>query len=88
MLDGKELSKQIRMKKKNSLRPEMDYAGQEAVDPNAAWDAKQNAEVNEALDDPDHEAASDAEMGENESSQEIAQLKKSVARINKYFESL
>lgn len=88
MLDGKELSKQIRMKKKSSLRPEMDYAGQEAVDPNAAWDAKQNAEVNEVLDDPDHAPASKAEMGEHESSQELAQLKKSVARINKYFESL
>jgi hypothetical protein len=88
MLDGKELSKLIRMKKKDSLRPEMDYAGQEAVDPSAAWDAKMDSEVNVTLDDPDHEPASDSEMGEGESSQDIAQLKRSMARINKYFQSL
>ena len=88
MLDGKELSKLIRMKKKGALRQDMDYAGQEAVDPNEAWDAKQAAEVNEALGDPDHEPASDAEMGENESSQDVEQLKRSMARINRYFQSL
>ncbi len=85
---GKELSKQIRLKKKSSLRPDWDIAGQEAVDPNDAWDAKQNAEVNEALDEPDHEAASDAEMGENDSSQEKRSLKKIQARINAYFDKL
>lgn len=88
MLDGKELSKMIRMKKKDSLRPDMDDAGQEAVDPNAAWDSKQSAEVNEALDDPDHAPASPAEMGENESSQDIEELKRSVARMHKYFQGL
>jgi hypothetical protein len=88
MMDGKALSAAIRKRKKDSLKPDMDYAGQDAVDPNVAWDEKQNTEVNEALDDPDHEPASDAEMGENESSQDIASLKKSVARIHKYFESL
>lgn len=88
MLDGKELSKQIRMKKKSSLRPDWDVAGQEGVDPNAAWDSKQNAEVNEILDNPDYEPASSAEMGENESSQDVSQLKKSMARISKYVDSL
>lgn len=83
-----DLSKQIRMKKKKSLRPDMDDAGQEAVDPNDAWDAKQNAEVNEALGDEDHAPASAAAMGENESSQDKAQLKKSVARINSYFDKM
>ncbi len=66
----------------------MDDAGQDAVDPNAAWDAKQAAEVNDTLDNPDHEPATDAEMGENESSQDKAYLKKAVARIAKYIESL
>lgn len=88
MFDMKELSKQIRMKKKASLRQDMDYAGQDAVDPNAAWDAKQNADVNEALGDEDHAPASASEMGEDESSQEKSQLKKAMARINKYFDSM
>ena len=88
MFDSKALSKAIRDKKRGTHRPEMDYAGQEDSDPNAAWDAKMDTEVNETLDDPDHEPASKEEMGEHESSQDIAQLKKSVARIHKYFESL
>lgn len=88
MFDGKMLSKQIREKKKSSLRPDMDSAGQEAVDPNAAWDAKQNSEVNEILDNPDHDPASPAQMGENESSQSKEQLKKAMARIAKYIDSL
>ena len=58
------------------------------MDPVEAWDAKKAHEVNEAMDEPDHEPASKEEMGEHESSQDIAQLKKSVARIHKYFESL
>ena len=48
-MDGKSLSKMIREKKKGALRQDMDYAGQDAVDPNEAWDAKQAAEVNAAL---------------------------------------
>ena len=88
MMDGKSLSAAIRKKKMGTNRPDWDVAGQEAVDPNAAWDAKMDTDVNEALDDPDHEPASPTEMGENESSQEISQLKKSVARIHKYFETL
>jgi hypothetical protein len=88
MFEMGELSKQIRMKKKAKLRPDMDYAGQDAVDPNAAWDAKQNAEVNETLGDPDHEPASASEMGENESSQDKGQLKKSSARIKKYLDAM
>jgi len=85
MMDGKALSAAIRKRKKDSLKPDMDYAGQDAVDPNVAWDEKQNTEVNEALGDPDHEPASDAEMGENEPSQDVAFLKKAVARMSKYF---
>ena len=88
MFDMKSLSAAIRAKKKGALRPDLDDAGQEGVDPVEAWDAKQAHEVNEALDEPDHEPASDAKMGEHESSQEVAYLKKSVARMQKYFESL
>jgi hypothetical protein len=88
MMDGAGISKAIRMKKKNQLRPDMDYAGQDAVDPNEALDIEKNQEVSDALGEPDHEPASPAEMGENESSQDIAQLKKSVARLEKYFDSL
>jgi hypothetical protein len=87
-MDGKSLSKMIREKKKGSLRPDMDYAGQEAVDPNTAWDEKQASEVNDVLDDPDHEPASASEMGENESSQDESSRKKISARIAKYLESL
>ena len=82
------LSKQIRMKKKASLRPDMDDAGQEAVDPNVAWDAKQASEVNAALDEPDHEPASASEMGEGDSSQKKSSLKKIQARINSYFDKM
>lgn len=83
-----ELSKQIRRKKKGQLRQDMDSAGQDALDPNDAWDAKQNAEVNSALEEPDHEPASPEEMGENDSSQERYQLKRALARINRYFDSM
>lgn len=86
MMEG--LSKQIRMKKKGNHKPDMDYAGQEAVDPVEAWDAKQADEVNMAMDEPDHMPASKAEMGEDESSQSKMQLKKSMARIHKYLDAL
>jgi hypothetical protein len=92
MLDGKKLSEMIRKKKKKGMhsdyRQDMDYAGQDAVDPNVAWDEKQNMEVNEATGDMDHEPASPSEMGENESSQDKMQLKKAMARIAKYIERL
>lgn len=88
IVDAKALSKAIRMKKKNSLRPDMDDAGQEGVDPSEAWDAKMATEVNEAMDEPDHEPASPEEMGENDPSQDLPQLKRAVARINKYFDAL
>ena len=82
----------IRKKKKQGMhsdyRQDMDYAGQDAVDPNVAWDDKQAMEVNEAMGEPDHEPASPAEMGENESSQDKMQLKKAMARIARYIESL
>ncbi len=91
-MDGKMLSKMIREKKKrgehSDYRPDMDYAGQEAVDPNEAWDDKQAMEVNEAMGEPDHEPASEAEMGENESSQDKEMLRKTMERINKYFDSM
>lgn len=87
-----DLSAMIRKKKKQqgqaNLRPDMDYAGQNAVDPNEAWDDKMAMEVNETLGEPDHEPASDAEMGENESSQDKMELKKSVARIRRYFDEM
>ena len=83
-----ELSKQIRMKKKKSLRPDWDVAGQEAVDPNAAWDAKQNAEVNNVLGDPDHEPASASMMGEGESSQDESARKRISKRIDAYFNKM
>lgn len=87
-----DLSAMIRKKKKQqgsaNLRQDMDYAGQDAVDPNEAWDDKMAMDVNETLGDPDHEPASDAEMGENESSQDKAELKKSVHRIRRYFDEM
>lgn len=82
------LSKMIREKKKGSLRQDMDYAGQDAVDPNAAWDDKQASEVNEVLDAPDHESPSDAEMGENECTQYESDRKKISARIKKYMDAM
>lgn len=88
MLDGKSLSEMIRKKKKNSLRPDLDDAGQDSVDPNTAWDAKQSSEVNDVLGDPDHEPASASMMGENESSQDEGARKKISARIAKYMKSL
>ena len=88
MIDGKSLSEMIRKKKKGALRQDMDYAGQEAVDPNEAWDSKQASEVNDVLDDPDHEPASASMMGENESSQDLESRKKISARIRKYMEAM
>jgi hypothetical protein len=91
-MDGKSLSKMIREKKKQNggadLRQDMDYAGQDAVDPNVAWDDKQASEVNDVLGDPDHEPASKAEMGENESSQDLDARKKISARLKKYMDAM
>ncbi len=88
MLDGKLLSAAIRKRKKNLLRPDWDVAGQEALDPTAVEDLKQNARVSEILDNPDHEPATEAEMGENESSQDKMALKRAMARIATYIDSL
>jgi hypothetical protein len=92
MDDGKSLSAYIRNKKKQAgaadLRQDMDYAGQEGSDPVVAYDAKLANEVNNTLGEPDHEPATDAEMGENESSQDVRDLKKSMARIARYLDSL
>lgn len=96
-MDAKSLSKAIRDKKKQqgqaNLRPDMDYAGQEAVDPNEALDIQKNMEVSDAIENAgqegmDHEPASDIEMGEDESSQDAATRKRISARIAKYMESL
>lgn len=91
-MNGKSLADYIRMKKKQEgqarLRPDLDDAGQESVDPNEAWDDKMAHEVNEATGDEDHMPASDEEMGENESSQDIGQLKKAMAKINAYMDKL
>ena len=91
-MDGKALSAMIRKRKKQEgeadLAPDMDYAGQEAVDPNDAWDDKLDLEVNTALDEPDHEPATESEMGENESSQDESSLSRSMARIERYLEEL
>jgi hypothetical protein len=92
MIDGAKLSKYIRDKKKKSgqadLRQDMDYAGQEGVDPNDAWDEKQAMEVNEAMDSEPEGSASEAEMGEHESSQDKDHLKRAMARINSYMDEL
>lgn len=88
MLDPKGLSKMIRDKKKNVLRQDMDYAGQDAIDPNEALDLKTAAEINDTLGEQDHEPASASEMGENESSQEKKALKASSTRIAKYMKGL
>jgi len=91
-MDGKSLANYIRNKKKQQgqarMRQDMDSAGQDGVDPNEAWDSKMDHEVNETLGDPDHEPASDKEMGEDESSQEKSALKKAMMRINAYMDEL
>lgn len=92
MFDMKSLSAQIRKKKKMDgqadLRQDMDYAGQEGVDPTVAEEQLQASRINETLGDPEHEPASADEMGENESSQSKMSLKKAMARINKYFDEM
>jgi hypothetical protein len=88
MFDSKELSKHIRDKKKRAYRPDMDSAGQEGVPPEAALAADLNAKVSATLDDPDHEPASEKEMGEEESSQSLEKRKKVSARLNSYFDSM
>ena len=88
MIDSKTLSAAIRKRKRDSLRPDWDVAGQEAVDPNVAWDEKMNTDVNQALHEPDHEPASPEEMGEGDSSQKKATLAKIRSRINSYFDEM
>jgi hypothetical protein len=87
-MDAKGLSAAIRKRKKDSLKPDMDYAGQDAVDPNVAWDEKMNTEVNDVLGEPDHMPASKSEMGQADDSQDEGKRKKISARINRYFESM
>jgi hypothetical protein len=88
MLDGKSLSAAIRAKKKNLLKPDMDSAGQEGLDPTTVDEIKQNMRVSETLGQPDHAPASPSEMGEDESSQDESKRKKVSARIASYFKGL
>lgn len=92
MMDGKSLSMAIRKKKKMDMhsdyKPDMDYAGQKGVDPVVAWDEKQAMEVKDALGEPDRMPLSDSEMGEGESSQDTASLKRSMMRIKRYLDEL
>lgn len=88
MLDAKAISEAIRKRKKNLLKPDLDSAGQESLDPSAADDIVQNARVSGILGDPDHAPASPAQMGENESSQDEAKRKAISARIASYFKGL
>jgi hypothetical protein len=88
MFDGKELSKLIRMRKKGSLRPDMDSAGQEAVDPQTAYLAEKEDEMDSALGEKPQTSASDSEMGEGDSSQTEASLKKIMARISSYLDKM
>jgi uncharacterized protein (DUF1501 family) len=93
MFNPKGMSAAIRMKKKARLAPDMDYAGQDALQPTTADEIKQNLEVSNALEDAgvegmDHEPASPKEMGEGDSTQDVKDLKKISARIAKYFDSL
>jgi len=87
-MDSKEISKAIRMRKKSLLRPDMDYAGQEALDPNALDDIVQNERVSKILDSPDHPKPSEEMMGEGESTQSLKDRKKISARIASYFKTL
>jgi len=88
MIDAKGMSAAIRKKRKNLLKPDMDYAGQEALDPCATDEIEQNDRVSETLGAPDHEKPSDAAMGEDTSSQDEAKRKKISARIGSYFKEL
>lgn len=93
MVNAKELSKAIRLKKKNLLKPDLDDAGQEAEQPTTVDEIEQNLRVGQTMEDAgvegyDHAPASAEEMGENESSQDVAKLKKISARIARYLDSL
>jgi hypothetical protein len=93
MIDAAALSAAIRKKKKNLLKPDMDYAGQEALNPTTTDEVEQNLRVGQALEEAgtegyDHPHVSDEEMGEDENSQDIKVLKRISARIASYFDSL
>ena len=88
MLDGKELSKAIRLKKKNLLRPDLDSAGQSGLQPTTADEIDQNERISHTLNAPDHAPASPEAMGEHESSQDESKRKKISARIASYFHGL
>lgn len=85
MFEAKELSKLIREKKKRALRPDLDDAGQDSVAPETAWQAKMDADVNTTLGDPDHEPATEAEMGGDGTSQDKMSLKRAMQIVSKYF---
>jgi len=91
-MEGSALSKYIREKKKKAgqanLRADMDYAGQDGVDPNDAWDEKQDMEINEAMNEEPEKSASASMMGEGESTQKLSDRKKISARIGKYMDEI
>ncbi len=87
MFEAKGLSKLIRDRKKKSFRPDMDDAGQEGLPPEVALSTELNAKVNDMTGE-DHEPASDAEMGEDDSSQDKKSLKRAMGIINKYFSTM
>lgn len=88
MFEARELSKLIRDKKKRALRADLDDAGQDTVAPETAWQAKMDADVNTTLDDPDHEPATESEMGGDGTSQDTKSLKRAMSLINSYFSKM
>ena len=93
MFDAKGLSKAIRDKKKNKLKPDMDYAGQEAIDPDTADEIEQNLRISHTMEEAgvegaDHAPISGKAMGEDDDSQDTPTRKKISARIAKYMDSL
>lgn len=87
MFEARELSRVIRANKKKRFAPDLDDAGQEGLPPEQALAADLNAKVNEMTGE-DHEPATEAEMGGDGTSQEKEQLKRAMARINRYFETM
>jgi hypothetical protein len=88
MEDASNLSKLIRAKKNKALRPDLDDAGQEGVQPTDAFEAMQADEVNKVLGEPEIESASKEERDGDTDSQDPEQLKRAMSRIQKYINSL
>jgi hypothetical protein len=87
MFEARELSKVIRDKKKKRFAPDLDDAGQEGLPPEQALAADLNAKVNEMTGE-DHPPATEAEMGGDGESQDKEYLKKAMARIRNYLDTM